>query len=153
MARKEIDPTIVEELTKGIAASENGNVDSTIYHAHLPEGQTEDTVKDLANYTSMFVAAHAKATGNVALERLQGDKKLEKVTSTAGIGALGDTSSTVFRTKDVTIPSPEKGGKPTVRTDIGVVRTSVDFSGGANSGLLKQARKDVQSTLAEALKK
>lgn len=151
MARNEQDPILAAELSEALKASEDLTVGSDIFLKHLPEDNTEASLKSLSEYSSRYVAATVTALGNVAGENLASNKDAEKVTATFGMSHLGSTASTAFREKTITIPSPVKGEAPSQRVETGVVRTSVDFKGGSNSSMLKDAKKTAQELISKAL--
>ena len=142
MARPKHDEELVKKIQASISGVETGTAQAGdgVYNECLPEGLTPETVQQVSDYTTVFVASGMEAAGSVALAAMKKDKKLESVSVNLPLGAFGQADCSVFRNKEVTIPPTEKGGEATKEVQFGVNRCSVSFVAGKNSGLLGKAR-------------
>ena len=151
MARPKHNPEIVEKIQAAITGAETGiaQVADTVYNDCLPEGLTPETVQQVSDYTTVFVASGQEAAGNAALEALKKNKKLDSVSVNLPMGSFGQTDFTIHRSKEVTIPPAEKGGEATKEVQYGVTRCNVSFVAGKNSGLLAKARDAIKEQAIE----
>ena len=142
MARPKHDEELVKKIQTSITGAETGTAQAgdEVYNANLPEGLTAETVQQVSDYTTVFVASGMEAAGAVALAAMKKDKKLDSVNVNLPLGAFGQADCSVYRSKEVTIPPAEKGGEATKELQFGVNRCSVSFVAGKNSGLLGKAR-------------
>ncbi len=142
MARPKHDEELVKKIQTSITGAETGvaQASDTVYNENLPEGLTPETVQQVSDYTTVFVASGMEAAGNASLAAMKKDKKLDSVSVNLPLGAFGQADYVVHRSKEVTIPPTEKGGEATKEVQFGVNRCNVSFIAGKNSGLLGKAR-------------
>lgn len=161
MSKKAPNPAIVDDIEAALKASEvvhnekaarhELRTDDTVFNKHLPEGHTPDTVKELVDYTSSFAAAGVAAMGRVAADKLATNGDMKVINADISMGHMGSTSPTFFREKEVSIPQG-KGEAPLKRVDVGYVLNSVEFRGGTNSAMMKEAKTQASALVADALK-
>lgn len=151
MARPKHNPEIVEAIQASITGAETGTAQAgdAVYNDCLPEGLTPETVQQVSDYNTVFVASGMEAAGNVALAALKKDKKLDSVAVNLPMGAFGQADYTIHREKEITIPPTEKGGEATKEVQFGVNRCNVTFVAGKNSGLLGKARDAIKEQATE----
>lgn len=149
MARPEHNPELVKKIQESFTG-ENGRYQGgkSVYDDNLPDGLTPDVVKQVSNYTTEFVAAGMEAAGNIALQAMKKDKKLQDVEATLPMGAFGEVDYQVRREKEVQLPFA-KEGEPTSEVQYGTSHVKVSFHAGRNSGLLSKVRKEIKANAAE----
>ena len=140
------DENLVNKIKKSITGAETGTGTAApeIFNENLPEGLTPDTVQSVSDYVTVYVASGMEAAGDVALDAMKSNKKLDVVNIALPMGAFGQADTTVHRSKEVTIPPAEKGGEATKEVQYGVNSCSVSFVAGKNSGLLGKARDHIK---------
>lgn len=69
------------ELKAGV-----GKLDSSIYEAHLPEGITLATVKEIQKYDSDFAVASRAVSGELSVDAFKATADLQKTKVTLGMG-------------------------------------------------------------------
>lgn len=152
MSRAKHSPELVEAIKKSLTGTESITSEGNVYDDNLPEGLTPDTVEAVSNYTTTFVASSVEAVGDMALQAMKKDKKLDQVEAEIKLGAFGKTDISVIREKEITIPPREKGGEASKKIQPGVTQVSVDFVAGRNSGLLGKARAAIKENFETSLK-
>lgn len=124
--------TEVTELATKLASS--FNIDKTSgktevtgdpFKDNMPEGLTEEAVKQVDDYRYTFVAATGKAIGEAAIAAMTGNKKLESVEGTFNLGGKSEVTHQILKSKEVFNPSTkETGTKYGAMTT--VVKTTLD---------------------------
>ena len=112
------------------------------------EGLTEDDFQKTNDYRTTFVAASTHAFGELAVDAMKGNKKLERATCDLALDGKDTLLIAVDRHK--TYPNHLGDGKPTEK--YGVVSTSMDVYAGKNAGQLKKARQSIAELALAALK-
>lgn len=141
---------LADVLVKGIAVKADGTteVQKDLYTANLPEGLTEETVKSVSKYNSTFVAAGAKAVGQLAVEAMAKHKAVDSVSASLSMTGRDHVDFTVHRQKEY--PNPAGGDKIVKK---GVVDASLHVQGGVTkAGQLKIAREQIAELALKALK-
>lgn len=106
-------------------ASGKAEVTGDPFKEHMPEGLTEEAVKQVDDYRYTFVAATGKAVGEAAIAAMAKNKKLESVEGTFNIGGKSEVTHQILQSKPVFNPSTkETGTKYGAMTT--VVKTSLD---------------------------
>ena len=120
-----------------------------VYEKNLPTGITMDTVKDLGDYNSSFIAAGCYAIGEIAIEAMTKDSKIDQVTGDIRMGVKDSAEYTVSRVKNHV--DQFHGGKEIEK--YGHVAVSYEVKAGKNSGQLKLARQQLSEMALAAFKK
>jgi hypothetical protein len=123
------------------------NVD--LYSSNLPEDLTMEAVKKVSDYNTTFIAAGAYAFGNLAVNAMRDNKKLNEASIEIKMGDKDSLSLNVQRTKEFT--NALAGGEKVVKH--GVVTASYDVRSGKNGGQLKQARSVIGELASAAFSK
>lgn len=151
----------IKELADKIKAGINFNKETAVgteesngslYWANLPEGLTKKVVKEVNNYDNDFVAASAKAAGEIAIEAMTGDTKLEQANFELGMGYVAKVKHTVDRQKEYPdFLSDDKDPKTVVKKGHLTTRVSTTISKGTR-GQLKVVRQLLNKLAEEKLK-
>ncbi len=136
-----IEAGIIVDKATGVTAEKDD-----LYENNLPQGLTIDTIKQVSEYNTSFIAAGAYAFGKLAVEAMEGNKQLEKATAELKRGVKDAVSYNIDRKKDWV----NRLGDGATIEKYGVVTASYDVRAGkGSSGQLKAARTLI-SELAEA---
>ena len=131
------------ELSLGDNGVFSGPAD--IYQKTLNDDVTLDMVEKVQNHTSDFVSAMGLALGELSIEAMKKDKKLEQTSFECAAGK--DSVGGVFqRSKEV---SAGLGAAAGTKTNYGVLSMKVQVNAHANKGTLKKVR----NRLAEEAKR
>jgi hypothetical protein len=117
-----------------------------LFNSTLPEGLTPEIAKALDNHTTNFIAGGTLAFGELAVEAMKGNKKLEAAQIEIPMVGRNAMSVSVERQQEFVNHMSEDKEKV---TKFGLVKTSVDIRGAKNAGELKKAR-SIISDLATA---
>lgn len=128
------------------AGIENGN----LYNDNLPEGLTTDTVKQVHDYNTTFVAAGTLAFGNLAATAMKSNKSLEEANISIKMGVKDKLEINMLRSKEYTNPLVENSDPV---TKYGVVKANYQIQAGANKGQLKAVRNHLAELSMEYLSK
>lgn len=89
-------------------ASGKAEVAGDPFKDHMPEGMTDDQIKQVDDYRYTFIAATGKAVGEAAVAAMASNKKLEAVEATFSIGNKAEATHEVLREKKVFNPSTKE---------------------------------------------
>lgn len=151
MSVKELKPeiiTLAAALSKKISFDKTAGavvVEKDAYTSTLPEGLTAEVVKQVSDHNVTFVAAGAKAFGDLAQEAMVSDKKIDRLT--AIFPMTGKDKTEMSYDRSVTTPNLAVPGESI--TKYGVLKAKVDFVADNNSGQYKAVRNQLKE-LAEA---
>lgn len=120
-----------------------------MYKDNLPTGVTMEVVKAVSDYNTTFVAAGAHAFGQVAVDAMKANKKMDRISVDIPMGVKDNVSYTVDRLKEI----PNRFGNGETIVKHGVVTTSYEVRAGKNGGQLKAVRNLISELAAEALSK
>lgn len=104
-------------------------------------------VEKMCGFTATFVAAAHEVAGNVAIEAMAKDKKLDSVTTTIPLGGFGSQTSNFKRSHT---SKPINGEGEDIVT-FGVNNAKVEFTAGAQGSCYNAARKAIKSLAIEKL--
>lgn len=138
---------LAEKLQKDITVDKKtgaGTQSENLYEKNLPDGLTTDTVKQVKEYDSAFVAAGTHAFGQLAIAAMAKNKGLEKATIELSMGHRDTMGVSVERSKTFT---NHLSGNGEQTTKYGVTSVTYDARAGATSG---GQLKRVRTALAEA---
>lgn len=133
------------------ASGECSGDSQSVYEAHLPDGITMDTVKSVSSYNTTFCAAGTHAVGELAIEAMKKDKKLESVTAKLPFGSRDSLNLTFHRSREGVQNFGADKGKSVTQYGSSVVR--VRTRAGNNSGQMAAARKLISDLATEAFGK
>jgi len=156
MSKVKQDAALVEAIKKSYSDPSSGAMvsEGNVFNEHLPliktSGEetlqlTPEIITGVNDYVCKFSAAGVESAGDIALAAMKKDKKLDIVTAELPLGAFGRSNIAITREKEISIPSPEKGGTATTQIQYGSARLRVDFVAGRNSGLLGQAKAAIRA--------
>lgn len=143
---------LAKAIEKGMKLDKTSGVvtaDEDLYKKSLPSELSMDTVKAVSDYNTKFVAAGAFAFGNIAIDAMKGNKKLERVTGEVSLGHRDVANYTLDRHR--TFTNHLTGGGEQV-DKYAVLTTGLEIRAGKNGGQLKQARLLIAEAGAKALK-
>lgn len=145
MSAKELPAAVTElagKIEAGLSYKEGKiEVDANTYLQTLPEGLTEEIVKQVEDHNSNFYPAATRAIGQLANKELKKDKDLQKVEATVPLFGKNKLELTVER-KHV-FPNPADAENP--KTVFGNVKVSlITQSARASRGVMDQVRKELQ---------
>lgn len=155
--KMEIKPVIAELSTaiqKSItvdAKAATVTVSPTVYADNLPAGLTLESVSQVREYDTNFVAATAHALGTIGVASMAKEKSLTNLEAEFGMGHKGNAVTHSLERKKVTIDQLHNKGAEI--TKFGHMSTTVEFSAGKNAGQLKAARKTVSDLAMESFGK
>lgn len=153
MAIKQNVTDLATTLTKGIdvdakAGTATAAVD--MYEKNLPEGVTMEQVTGIRDYNTTFVAASAKAFGELAVDALKSNKKLDSLAVDISMGGKDSVSHSILRSKlhiDRLHDNKET-------TKYGAMTTTFEVHGTKGSaGQLKAVRDEISELALKALAK
>lgn len=145
---------LADKIAKGITIKKTGEsaIEENLYEAHLPEGMTMETVRDVRAYTSNFIAAGQHAFGVAAVDAMKKNDDLQKVTDTLGLGEKDTVTYTVERNRTFMDHMGANKDNPKPILKHGVCSATVTMAGTAGSvGQLKIARTHVGAYAAKLL--
>ncbi len=125
-----------------------GEAEDTIYKDLLPEGLTLKTVEPVKRHDRDFIAAGAQVFGELAVEAMVKNKKLEEAQVSIGMTKMDNVSYHMDRHRQY--PGHLTGdGKPVDK--YGILTTTYEIKGGKNAGDLKKVRVELQEMAAKKL--
>lgn len=125
-----------------------GEAEDTIYKDLLPEGLTLKTVEQVKRHDRDFIAAGAQVFGELAIEAMTKNKKLEEAQVSIGMTKMDNVSYHMDRHRQY--PGHLTGdGKPVDK--YGILTTTYEIKGGKNAGDLKKVRVELQDMAAKKL--
>ena len=125
-----------------------GEAEDTIYKDLLPEGLTLKTVEQVKRHDRDFIAASAQVFGELAIEAMTKNKKLEEAQVSIGMTKMDNVSYHMDRHRQY--PGHLTGdGKPVDK--YGILTTTYEIKGGKNAGDLKKVRVELQDMAAKKL--
>ena len=140
---------LATKLEKGIIVDPKTGVTlekDDLYESNLPQGLTIDTIKQVSDYNTSFIAAGTYAFGKLAVEAMAGNKELSTITAELKMGIKDSLSLNIERKKEFV----NRLGDGATVEKYGAITASYDVrSGKGSSGQLKAAR-NVIGELAEA---
>lgn len=151
MSAKELKPEVIAlaaALTNKMSfdkANAAVVVEKDAYTSTLPEHLTAEVVKQVSDHNVTFVAAGAKAFGDMAQAAMVEDKKIDRLTATFPMTGKDKTEMSYDRT--VTTPNLAVPGESI--TKFGVLKAKVTFAADNNAGQYKAVRSQLKE-LAEA---
>ncbi len=120
-----------------------------VYTKHIPDGLTEDIIDQVDGYNTTFIAASARAVGNIAVEHMAKSKTLDSVTAQFDMGKHNHITHEVLREKN--FPNPADTGNPI--TKHGAIFSVYKVYAGRNAGELKKVRAEIEEMAKEKLVK
>ncbi len=123
------------------------SVDPETYVSTLPEGMTKESVKALHDHNSHFYSAATLAVGEMAIEHMKKDKKLEAVEASVPLYGKDTFDLTIERSR--TFANPQDKDKPTT-TYANVKATLVTQSARAARGTMNQVRQELAASALAA---
>ena len=125
-----------------------GEAEDTVYKDLLPEGLTLKTVEQVKRHDRDFIAAGAQVFGELAIEAMTKNKKLEEAQVSIGMTKMDNVSYHLDRHRQY--PGHLTGdGKPVDK--YGILTTTYEIKGGKNAGDLKKVRVELQDMAAKKL--
>lgn len=126
-------------------------VPADLYESTLAEADLDlKTVKKVQDHNSNMVSATGLALGEIGMEAMKKDKKLDQVSVSFKAGK--DTHSAVFqRSKEVPVNAPGEPRKTALK--YGMLRSSVTVHGAGNKGSLKRVRTHLNAQAEKILGK
>ena len=125
-----------------------GEAEDTVYKDLLPEGLTLKTVEQVKRHDRDFIAAGAQVFGELAIEAMTKNKKLEEAQVSIGMTKMDNVSYHMDRHRQY--PGHLTGdGKPVDK--YGILTTTYEIKGGKNAGDLKKVRTELQEHAAKKL--
>jgi len=125
-----------------------GEATSSLYEDNLPESLTPEILKEVSDYNTTFIAAGAHAFGELAVEAMSGNKKLERATIDIPMAGKDSIGYSVERHRSY--PNHLGNGEPTEK--FGIVTSNYQVQAGHNAGQLKKARLIIGELALEQLK-
>lgn len=119
------------------------------YVGCLPEGLDEKILKQVQDHNSVFYPAVTQAFGEVAIEAMKKDKKLDQVT--LEVPLIGNDHFDVTMSRSKTFPNPA-GGDPIQKWGV-IGAQLVTQSARANRGDMNAVRDSLATMALEALGK
>ena len=159
MTDKTVETGKVSEGVLDLAAKMKGKIkvdqasgvseaEESIYKELLPEGLTLKTVEQVKRHDRDFIAAGAQVFGELAVEAMAKNKKLEEAQLTIGMTKMDNVSYHMDRHRQY--PGHLTGdGKPVDK--YGILTTTYEIKGGKNAGDLKKVRVELQELGAKKL--
>lgn len=128
--------TLADAVKKSLVVEGRNIVETeshAAYNAHLPEGVTPDTIKQISKYNGQFLKAATIAVGEIAADQFKGDKSITELTAKVGFQAPGDAYTfTVERDRVFPVPrgkdEPEDAPRRTKTKPMHIERT-VEITG------------------------
>ena len=139
---EKIKASIAVDGTTGV-----GSEKADTYYDNLPEGLTKEIDTAVDDYRGLYIPAAVKAAGDLHVEALAGNKKLNQATTQLKVGAYNDLSVVTDRSK---VFSNSFGDGEKI-TRFGNTTAVYDVKAGNNTGDLKKARKLITEAAAAAL--
>ena len=125
-----------------------GEAEDTIYKDLLPEGLTLKTVEQVKRHDRDFIAAGAQVFGELAIEAMTKNKKLEESQVSIGMTKMDNVSYHMDRHRQY--PGHlTSDGAPVDK--YGILTTTYEIKGGKNAGDLKKVRVELQEHAAKKL--
>lgn len=125
-----------------------GEAEDTVYKDLLPEGLTLKTVEQVKRHDRDFIAAGAQVFGELAIEAMTKNKKLEEAQVSIGMTKMDNVS--YYMDRHHQYPGHFTGdGKPVDK--YGILTTTYEIKGGKNAGDLKKVRIELQDMAAKKL--
>lgn len=151
---KDLNPELLalsEKMRKDILIDSDGKptVEKTIFEKNLPEGLDYDTVKQVRQYSSNFVAAGAHAAGVLAIDAMVGNKKIDQVIVELPMCEKDKVTYSIDRKKTIIDHLHDKQEI----TKYGQVGVTLEVHGAKNAGQLKIARNLIGQMAMEKLAK
>lgn len=131
-----------EQLKNDVVINDKGiEVTKDAYEKTLPEGITMDTVQQLQQHDTNFVAAACKAVGEKAFEHMKDNKDVKQMSAQVNMG--NNTLATTIQ-RERQYPNPEGG----TSTTYGSMTPRITVGATGNRGDLKK----VKSMVADMFK-
>jgi hypothetical protein len=151
---KDLNPEVLalsEKMRKDIFIDSDGkpSVEKTIFEKNLPDGLDYDTVKQVRQYSTNFVAAGAHASGMAAIDAMVGNKKIDQVVVELPMCEKDRVTYSVDRKKTIIDHLHDKQEI----TKYGQVGVTLEVHGAKNAGQLKIARNLIGTLAMEKLAK
>lgn len=145
--QKALTDITVGKPTGGEAVASAGDKD--IFHDYLPETLTPAVVKEVEQYKKDFFTGTSLAVGELGIQAMTKDKKLERVSIEIPMTGKDSVSHVLERRKEHV---NHLGGGEVIEK-FGVISTTYKVTAGEKAGQLKAARKIVGDLAMEKLKK
>lgn len=140
---------IIRDAAKVDAQTGAGESTPDVYEKTLPlSSLTMETVKQVSDHNTAFVAASTEVSGQLAIEAMKGNKEINRVTIPFHMGVKDTLTVSVDRS--ATYPNPKKEGESIVK--FGATTVKLETRASHNSGNLKSVRGEISRLAAEALK-
>ena len=123
-----------------------------IFESTLPENMTVETVKAVNNHVSNFVAASAKAFGELSIEAMAGNKDLNETSIEIKTVDKDHVGHTVRRKAVYENRIRPTEGSDNTFTVYGAMSTEYKTRAGKNTGSLKAVRTHITELAMEKLK-
>ncbi len=124
-------------------------IDDNTYERHLPEGLSMNVIESVDGYNALYIAATAKASGEIAIEHMAKEPTLQTVTAQFQMGKKNEVSHVINR--EATYTNPTNPKEPIVKH--GDISSKFSVYAGLNRGDLKKVRSHLQELATEKLVK
>ena len=125
-----------------------GEADEGIYKDTLPEGLTMKTVEQVKRHDRDFIAAGAQVFGELAVEAMAKNKKLETAELSIGMTKMDSVGYHMDRHRQY---QNHLSGDGATVDKYGILTTTYEVKGGKNAGDLKKVRLGLQELAAKKL--
>ncbi len=114
-------------------------VPKELYEEHLPEHLTMKIVEDVMGHNENMTTALVLANGQEAIERMQKEKDLQKMSTRMKYGRFGDATANFERS----VEGRKSVQDPTIVTRYGSSGARLKTTAGRNRGELKKVRESL----------
>ena len=157
MEKKEIKQAVLDlaEKIKADLLLEETSVKETergkAYESNVPDGLSMETIGQVHDYNTTFIAASAQAFNDMAFEAMKKDSKIDQINGNIGMYKKDNIELSFARSESFSAGPKGQPGEQVVK--FGVSKAKVEFTAGGSGGELKKIRQNFNQLAAEAFQK